>query len=247
MNFLIVDDDEATCDGIKRRLSRLAIKDIGKVLCSHSAEEALECSKEVSIDILITDINMYKLSGLDLIEELKRKYPRISCIILTAFKDFDYAHRAIQMNVDDFLLKPCSESTMLATVNRVIKRRKDLGLDKKQTLEHYSGHDPVDWACAYVRANIFNVIDMAVVANTLNLSYTYFSKLFRAKMGMSFSEYALKIKIKEAGELIGSGVRAEEVSKRLGYANVQSFARFFAREYGMTPREYRMNKNKGIC
>lgn len=245
MNFLIVDDDEVTCTGIKRRVLRLAAKEVGEVQCAYSGEEALAIVSQTPVDILITDIHMHKISGLDLVAQMKERNPRLSCIILTAFKDFDYAQRAIHMQVDDFLLKPCSERTMLDTVQKVIKRRKDMGWETTCPLEEYADQDPVEWACAYARKYVCQEVDMAVVANRLNLSYSYFSKLFRARIGKNFSEYVLEVKMKEAAYLLSSGMRAVDAAKRLGYANVQNFTRSFTKECGMTPGEYRAKARRG--
>ena len=84
---------------------------------------------------------------------------------------------------------------------------------------------------------------MAVVANELNLSYTYFSKLFKQSTGKSFTTYITEEKMKKAAELILKGYRTQQVAKRVGYLNANTFSRAFENYWGYTPSKYR-NKRK---
>lgn len=115
MRYLVVDDEEASCRGIARRLLRfLPAED--EVLCAFSAEEALVLLREECADILLTDIRMGEMNGLSLIETARREKLFDASIILTAYDSFPYAQSAVRLEVKDFLLKPCSEAALRESV-----------------------------------------------------------------------------------------------------------------------------------
>ena len=73
--------------------------------------------------------------------------------------------------------------------------------------------NPIQWAKFYIQEHISSELNMAVIANELNLSYTYFSKLFRQEIGKSFSAYVAEIKMQRAGEMLKSGTSIAEISE----------------------------------
>ena len=83
---------------------------------------------------------------------------------------------------------------------------------------------------------------MVLVANELDLSYSYFSKLFKQETGQSFSNYIIEEKMKEAGRQVLAGRRTGQIARDLGYQSPQNFNRSFVRYYQCTPGEYRRRK-----
>lgn len=124
MRFLVVDDDDTVCQGMIRRIHNMNDPNVGEVLFAHSGEEALGIALEKTIDILVTDIQMYDMDGIRLIESLQEAGRDVSCVILTAYKDFEYAQSAVKLGVKDFLLKPVTEQRMRDTLLNVIAKRK---------------------------------------------------------------------------------------------------------------------------
>jgi len=88
--------------------------------------EALECCREYTPDVLITDIRMPEISGLDLIERVVKICPNIHIVIISGFDCFDYAKRAMSLGVKHYLLKPVEEedlSNALSSIYLEIKNR----------------------------------------------------------------------------------------------------------------------------
>jgi AraC-like DNA-binding protein len=102
-----------------------------------------------------------------------------------------------------------------------------------------SKNDPVKWAKEYVDSHIGNEIDMSVVANELNISYQYFSKIFREKENISFSEYVQEMRMKEACRLLLEGNKITVISEKTGYKNANNFAKAFKKMYGASPKSFR--------
>lgn len=103
--LLVVDDHSHLVDSLERNMPWQEL-DIGKVHKAFSGEEALEFCKSYPIDILITDIRMPGISGLELIERIKKYDKHFKCILLSGYGEWEYAQEAIKQQVDGYLLKP---------------------------------------------------------------------------------------------------------------------------------------------
>ncbi len=237
MNILLVEDDETICLGYQKRIIKMNIPQITNVFKAFSAEEALIMLEKEPVDLLITDIHMYDMDGLELIQEVRKKKTEIICIIITAYDSFEYAQQAIRLNVEDFLLKPCTFEEMKAVIYRAVTRFQ-MTYSLRNTIEEKI-IDPIAWACNYTKEHIEEDIDMAFIANHLNLSYSYFSKLFKERTGRTYSDYLLEEKMKKAGKLLDAGMKTIEVSQALGYQHVQNFSRAFYKYWKMTTSTYK--------
>lgn len=234
MRLLIVDDDKTTCRGVQLRIQNMDLWQIQDMHMAFSAEEALSWAKDHPVDILLTDIQMVNMNGLELIERIKTLQPHVCSLILTAHPSFPYAQQAIALGVIGFLLKPCGKDEMRAMLLKAIAQAEASGAAEEQTL----AKAPIAWAQDYVREHLNQKIDMVLVANRLDLSYTYFSKLFKQETGQSFSNYIVSEKMKEAGRQVLAGRRTRQIALDLGYQSPQNFNRTFVRYYQCTPGEY---------
>lgn len=88
-----------------------------------SAEKALEYIKDNSIDLIISDIKMYGMSGLELLKIVNERYPRIKVVLISAYRDFAYAKEAIAYDAFGYITKPISYSEF---TNTLIKLKKEL-------------------------------------------------------------------------------------------------------------------------
>ncbi|MFI2857699.1 response regulator [Paenibacillus sp. JSM ZJ436] len=122
--LLIVDDQPDLVDDLAEMIPWEQL-DIVKVHKAYSAREALEIITVHPISVMITDIRMPGDSGLDLIEQVRASWEKIRCILLTGYDDFDYAKRALQNQVTDYLLKPCEDEEVLGAVTKALKSIED--------------------------------------------------------------------------------------------------------------------------
>ena len=135
MNYLVVDDEPAICDGTIRRLRKI-IRPGDRIWAAYSGEEALEILAAESIAVLINDIQMDALSGLGLIERAEKLQPiPMACIVITAHEIFEYARRAMELGVRDYLLKPYSESELTAAVSKAVATLENQWLLGRMKLE----------------------------------------------------------------------------------------------------------------
>ncbi|NOU94544.1 response regulator [Paenibacillus sp. LMG 31456] len=126
LQLLLVDDEMNVVEALA---SALPWQEVGidKVHKAYSATEALDILKTNAIDIVITDICMPGMDGLQLIEQIQLNWKKTKCILLTGFAEFEYAQKAIQNQISDYLLKPVSDEEILSRVKSVVELiRKEL-------------------------------------------------------------------------------------------------------------------------
>ena len=98
--------------------------------------------------------------------------------------------------------------------------------------------NPVAYAKHYAKEHLYESIDMAVLANHLNLSYAYFSRVFHEQAGMTFSKYLLELRMQEVCRLLKNGEKLVDIAERFGYQNAANLTRSFTREIGMSPSKW---------
>jgi len=126
---LIVDDEKMIRMGMRKAIpwSSLGIKN---VYVAKSGEEALDIIREHKPEILITDIRMGEMSGLDLIDSAKKFVPEIRVLVLTGYDKFEYARQCIKLKVHDFFLKPIDEQVLIEAVNKQVAFLEKNHIDK---------------------------------------------------------------------------------------------------------------------
>lgn len=128
---LIADDEKNIRLGVQAMIKR-EYPDFETLLAA-DGQEALERISEYKPDIVITDIKMPGLDGIQLIKELQQKEIQTSLVILSGYDDFTYAKEAIKHRVKDYLLKPVNRMELYKTLNMIIE---ELETSQKMTYQH---------------------------------------------------------------------------------------------------------------
>lgn len=119
-NLLFVDDEERVLEAIRESVSWESL-DINVVGWCDNAISALQILINEHIDIMITDIKMPVMDGLELVKRAKKMYPAIECIILSGYEEFELARSAIENGVRGYLLKPCRKEELEEKVTQCIE------------------------------------------------------------------------------------------------------------------------------
>lgn len=118
--ILLVDDDSTERTGVRFLIEKLKLPlDIKE---ASNGKRALEVLKYAAIDILFTDVKMPYIDGLELSSIVKSQYPHIKIIIFSAYGEFDYAKRAMEANVVNYLLKPVDVAEFEKVLGDVISQ-----------------------------------------------------------------------------------------------------------------------------
>jgi DNA-binding NtrC family response regulator len=146
-SILVVDDDESL-----RRITQLQLEEAGyRVLTASNGNEALELIEEETPPLVITDLKMPGMSGLDLLTKVRQSYPQISVLMITAFGTVQTAVEAMKAGAYDYITKPIDYEELVLVVNRAMERQRlveevrnlRLSLDQKYGFESIIGRSKV--------------------------------------------------------------------------------------------------------
>jgi len=133
MNILIVDDDLLIRNWLKILLQQIQNMETS-IYEASNGQEALETCRNNSIELVITDIKMPVLNGLDLIGSLKKEFPTIRFCVLSSYDDFDYVKNALKAGALDYILKAEMQLDDLSQI--LVKVQNSIRMEKKYTLEN---------------------------------------------------------------------------------------------------------------
>lgn len=119
-NVLLVDDEASVLDAL---LNSIAWQQFGvdQLLTASDGQSALAILAKQKVDLLITDIRMPRMDGIELIREIRQNNPSLHCILLTAYSEFSYAKAALQLGVENYLLKPFHKEELEETIERALE------------------------------------------------------------------------------------------------------------------------------
>ncbi|MBW4845782.1 MULTISPECIES: response regulator [Clostridia] len=258
-------------------LKKMLLKKFGEecqVFEAQNGNEAIEIFKREDIQVVILDIGMPGMNGIQA-AEIMRKEKKDCCIIfLTAYDRFDYAKKAISIRAMEYLLKPYSQKEVLNVVEEAL-RIADKQEDKPEEIKnhgeeegaevpdeeenaHQTLGDESDFSGSrlsvltamveeYIRSNYMNDISMSETARAVGYSEPYFCRMFKLQFGQSFTSYLSEYRVREAKKLLAQpNVIVKEVGVRVGYMDSNYFTKVFKRLEGVNPSDYRMSILKDL-
>ena len=117
IKVMIADDHELIREGISRILDME--NDIEVVCKAKSGLEAIEAMKKCKIDILLLDINMPELNGIETLKKIKTLHSKVKTIMLTVYDDIEYVSQSINLGADGYVLKDSDSDTLIKTIKIV--------------------------------------------------------------------------------------------------------------------------------
>ncbi len=259
---VIIDDEPIIVEGLSRSISwkKWNCEVAGT---APNGEEGMELINRVKPDILFSDICMPGIDGLTMIAGIKSQHPNMEITILTGFRDFDYAQKAIRLGVTRFLLKPSKMDELEEAVEKmtanlkanhilpeepVLKAafREDMYETQSQPdgeenlVDSPAGSFIVNNALHYMEENYMNKLKLADVAEQCFVSQWHLSKLLNRYKEQSFSDILNNIRIEKAKEMLKNPtLRIGDVAEEVGFMDMAHFSRVFKKQVGVSANEYR--------
>ncbi len=130
---LIADDEEEVLEGILQKIKweKIGFTVVGSAL---NGVDALEKASRLRPDLVLTDIKMPFMSGLELCERLRRSVPSAKLVVFSGFDDFEFAQKAIKLHVTEYILKPIDSAELTETLKR-IKVQLDREISTRRDIE----------------------------------------------------------------------------------------------------------------
>lgn len=255
MKLLIVDDEEI----IRRGLLMLDWESFGitEVFAAEDGLQARDILQEHHIGIVVSDIKMPGLNGLELAEYISIHSMRTRTILLTGFDDFSLAQTAIRTGVTDYLLKPIDPKQLLESVGREVEYyRLSEKTDKilrnyeedykhidlqKQVLHVFRNVRPdIRSLLQYITVHYADGISFSELAKEYHFNIEHFSRKIKKETGFSFLELLTCIRLMNAAQLLREReMKVNLVCEQVGFNDQRYFSQVFKRVFGCTPVEYK--------
>ncbi|WP_195321945.1 response regulator transcription factor [Streptococcus gordonii] len=242
-SIMIVEDEYLVRQGIA---SLVNYEQFGMQVISQAenGREAWQKFQDNPADILLTDINMPQMNGLELSKLVRDQAPKCHIVFLTGYDDFDYARTAIKLGADDYLLKPFSKDDveeMLAKVQtKLDKERKKAQI---QNLVDQGQHSELEEAIHERLAD--SELSLKNLAFQLGFSPSYLSVLIKKELGLPFQDYLIQERMKKAKLLLlTTDLKIYEIAEQVGFEDMNYFSQRFKQVVGLTPRQFKKGEEK---
>ena len=241
---LIVDDDPMILDGLR---ARPEWGDMGfeVACCLEDGTEALEWLESHSVDLVVTDIVMCNMSGLELARALwEQSYPA-RVVLLSAHGEFDYARQGIAYGVAAYLLKPVRHEELLTVLNETASALADREENRGAPREDEAEDALVIRVERYVRSHIGEELSVARVAEAMHYSERHFRRQFQKAARCQISDFMTRVRIARARELLSEGLSCEETARSVGYSGERYFKNVFREVTGESVAVWQ-SRRKGV-
>ena len=240
-------DDEAYLRTALQKLMNWEKMGCELIRVVNNGKELLQCVEEEHPDIVITDIRMPEVDGLEVCRQIYETYPDIQVIILSAYTDFEYARTAIRYDVADYVLKLSVLEELPPAVEKVTeklkKQKKDLEEELVKVPEKKAAESLYEQIQDYIEKNYSKKITLNDIAEELHANSSYLSRLYKKESGQNIFDVILQKRIKKAKEYMKTtDKKIYEISQLVGFDDTGYFSRVFRRCYGISPKEYQSGK-----
>jgi two-component system response regulator YesN len=246
--LLIVDDDFEIRNGLCKFFpwDSIGFQVVGD---AENGKEAYTFIRNNPVDVVLCDIRMPIMSGVDLASELSVHYPKINIIFFSAYKDFDYAQKAIEVGVKRYILKSTNFNELVRVFTTIKTELDNLNQAATPLQARSQPEDLSNFADKMIHTikehveQNYQHVTLEDLARIVNLNPDYLSKFFKKHAGILFSEYLTQVRMQRAAQFLDDiQYKTYEISEMVGYSNAFNFTRAFKNYYGMNPRDYRNKK-----
>ncbi|WP_066310813.1 response regulator [Bacillus sp. FJAT-29814] len=260
MYKLLIVDDEMLERQALRMIVSTKLKNIEIIGEAENGRKAIQLANQFAPNIIIMDIKMPGITGIEAVKVIKDQQPDIKVIMLSAFDKFEYARQVMQQGVKEYLLKPARKDELVAAVERVIS---ELNMERREKEEQEnlrknlrlaispSENEEVAWDLYYddkkmkkikdfIEENFTKTISLEDAAEYVGISPFYLSKLFKEKFSVNFIDYITQLRVNKAKDLMKNPESSlKEICFNVGYKDPNYFSRVFKKTTGYSPSEYR--------
>lgn len=241
---VIVAEDEMLIQKDLIRKINESSTDFEVVGSSQTGVQALELIKKEAPSLLVTDIRMPVMDGLELIRQAREILPDMDTIIISGYSEFEYAQTAIHLQVREYLLKPVDKKKL---EDALLSLQREYAI-KIQDLEKFfsssasrTPFQTTEVLKDYLTENFSKQINLNLIAENLNYSPTHLSRLFQQYYKISPSKYLIKIRMERAKQYMDTqpDMTVHMVGEAVGYPDPGYFSRIFKKYVGVSPQKYR--------
>jgi DNA-binding response OmpR family regulator/signal transduction histidine kinase len=249
--ILLVEDNEDLLDFIARDL-----QESYNVLRAKNAFEAFEILEKETIQVIITDVMMPGVSGLELCKKVKTELEtsHIPVVLLTVKDDIESKREGLEVGCDAYIIKPFSMEYLKAQVHNLIENRKKIMVFYSSSpLSHLKSvaHSKIDESFIkrldeIICESLSNTeLSVEILAETMAMSRSAFYRKTKDITNLNPNDLINNARLKKATELLNMGnYKVYEIAEMVGYSSQTTFRRNFQKQFKITPTEYTQAKEK---
>ena len=245
MRVIIVEDEFILRQGLAQTMPWAAM---GCTVAGTAAngQEGLALLRTLQPEVVITDIKMPQMDGLEMLRIAREEGCQSAAIILTSYAEFSYAQQAVRLGSADYLLKPVEEKNLAAALQKIAAGGASAAPP--------AGAGLVDWQAlltsarrqnSYVNRALNMIVDhysehlsIEELAFRAGLSASYLSRKFKEVTGHTFGELLAARRIEAALQLLQGDYRIYEIAEKVGFHDYKNFCLVFKKYMRQTPKTY---------
>ena len=232
---MLADDEVTILEGFKRLFDWKAHG--CEVVCeAYDGAMAVNQARSFCPDLIVMDINMPVMSGLDALRRIRGQNEDVACIIVSGYDEFEYAREALRLQSADYILKPVD----FAEFGRILDNIKMKLIRGRQERTDADDDRLALRLAAYLQDNLAQEVSLQSLAEEFHLNASYISQLFKNELGMKYHDYLTKLRLGRAKTLLAStGKSIAEIAGETGFKDYRVFTKTFKNAEGETPSAYR--------
>lgn len=242
-SVLILDDNIPTAAMVKKAIpwEEIGCRVVGVIHDGITGMTAIEREKP---DLIISDIEMPGLSGLEMIEKTVHSTPNSRVIFISAYEKFTYAHHAIKLGAVDFVIKPFTRMELRDAIDKALAELKKTHPSESEEEKAYS--PLMKDVIKYMRTTAYSQITLEMVAENFHMSPSSLGRLIKKETNLRYVELLTSMRMDQAKKLLAiPNLSISDVAQKVGYGDYLTFYKVFVRNEHQSPSDYRKALRQG--
>lgn len=257
LKLVIAEDEDIIRTGLVQTVDwqSMGVEVVGEAA---DGMEAWELVQKIQPDVLLTDIRMPRLGGLQLAEKVLELGLDTRVVFLTSYAEFAYAREALRLQAVDYLLKPIEEKELCRVMQKIASEAAERTPQKESMQQNMPADDMVygltDWLALlqesglnpHVRKTLERIaadygkhLSIEMLAEELQVSSSYLSRKLKEATGHSFGGLLARYRLQEALKLLREGeYRVYEIAEKTGFGEYKNFCQTFKKYLHESPKRY---------
>lgn len=236
LRVLIADDEKVIRQGLSLLVDWESLG-FEVVALAENGLQANQIVREHGADVVISDIRMPKMNGLELARLLSEKHETVDFIAISGYRDFEYAQQMMACGAVAYLLKPIDTRQLEDVLRKIAAKRNG----SSKTGEH----ELIPQMRRIIERRFCEELTLQDISAELNYNAAYLGRIFKQETGQLFRDYLNFCRMARAAQLLReSSVKVSQVAEQVGIQDTNYFTKQFRSTFEKTPTQYR-NQHAG--